>query len=156
MYRDILKIPKTLKQVTMWVHPEGQVVGSVFVRTQSTVMAREEEPAEVLNQADPFLILQLGKSEHQEVVRFYNKASIVRLEYRDEKRTEPAEMASLRCTLWLMDGSTVAGEIRKPLPPDRARLFDYLNLTEERFVKMELGDSNVCLVNKSYIVSVTP
>jgi hypothetical protein len=153
MYPDILKIPKTLKQVTLWVHPEGQVVGAVFVRTQSTVMAREEEPAEVLNQPDPFLILQLGQSEDQESVRFYNKASIVRMEYRDEQLLDLPEMVSLGCTLYLMDGSRFAGQIRKP---DRARLFDYLNLTEERFVKIELGDGDICLVNKSYIVSVTP
>ncbi len=153
MLSDVLKIPKTLKEVTFWVHPEGRVLGSLFLRTQSTVMAREEEPVEVLNGSGPFLVLQRDGPED---VRFYNKASVVRVEYREEQPLDLPEMVSLGCRLYLMDGSSMEGRIRKPLPPDRARLFDYLNLTEERFVKIEINDSNVCLVNKAYIVCVTP
>jgi hypothetical protein len=153
MPRDLLKIPKTLKEVRLWVHPEGRIIGSLFVRTQSTSMAREEEPVELLNRPEPFVVLHVGE---RETVRFYNKASVVRVEYRDEQPLDLPEMASLHCGLHLMDNSTMEGHIRKPLPPDRARLFDYLNLTDERFVKVELGDGDICLVNKAYIVSVTP
>jgi hypothetical protein len=42
------------------------------------------------------------------------------------------------------------------LPPDRARLLDYLNLMEERFVKVDTDDGRVCLVNKPYIVCAFP
>jgi hypothetical protein len=153
MYRDPLKIPKKLKDVRLWVHPEGRVIGSLFVRTQSTNLAGEEEPAELLNRPEPFVVVQVG--EH-ETVRFYNKASVVRVEYKDEQPLDLPEMVSLRCELHLMDNSTVDGYIRKPLPSDRARLFDYLNLTDERFVKIELGDGDIYLVNKAYIVCVTP
>jgi hypothetical protein len=55
-----------------------------------------------------------------------------------------------------MDGSLISGTIQKALPPDRSRLFDYLNLHDERFVKVYCTGGNICVVNKAYIACVTP
>lgn len=153
MLRDLLKIPKKLKPVTLWVHPEGRVVGSLFLRPQSPNAPREEEPLEVLNTVDPFLVL---KRDGPDELRFYNKSSVVRVEYQEDALMLPADVAPLVCTLHLMDGSLIAGTIRKVLPPDRARLFDYLNLHGERFVKIYCDDGTVCAVNKAYIACATP
>jgi hypothetical protein len=153
MHRDLLKIPKKLKQVTLWIHPEGRVVGSLFLRPQSPNAPREEEPLEVLNTPDPFLVL---RRDDRDELRFYNKAAVVRVEYEDEMFGRMAEVQPLTCTLHLMDGSLIPGTIRKALPPDRSRLFDYLNLHDEQFVKIHCDDGMVCVVNKSYIACVTP
>ena len=153
MHRDLLKIPKKLKQITLWVHPEGRVVGSVFLRAQSHNSPRDEEPVDVLNTADPFLVLKRDKPDE---LRFYNKSSVVRVEYEDETAEPAADVQILSCTLHLMDGSLITGKIRKALAPDRSRLFDYLNLHDERFVKVYYDDDSVCLVNKAYITCVTP
>lgn len=153
MHRDLLKIPKKLKQVTLWVHPEGRVVGSLFLRPQSPNVPRAEEPLDVLNTADPFLVL---KRDSPDELRFYNKSSVVRVEYEEDAPVAAAEVQILSCTLHLMDGSLIAGTIRKALAPDRSRLFDYLNLNDERFVKVHYDDDSVCLVNKAYITCVTP
>ncbi|HSB71797.1 MAG TPA: hypothetical protein VLT62_20905 [Candidatus Methylomirabilis sp.] len=153
MLRERLRIPKRLKQVTLWVHPEGRVVGFLFLRPQSANRPGAEEPAEVLNTSEPFLVL---KRDGPEELRFYNKASVVRVEYAEEEAESLPSVEPLSCTLHLMDGSLIAGTIRKALPPDRARLFDYLNLQDERFVKIHSGDGSVCVVNKSYIACVTP
>jgi hypothetical protein len=153
MYPESLKIEKKLKEVTLWVHPEGMVVGSVFVRLQSPDSAAEEDPAEVLNAPEAFLVM---RREPEGEIRFYNKNSIVRVEYQaDEKRTFP-ELEPLGCTLRMMDGSNVQGMIRKPLPPDRARLLDYLNRDEERFIKVDTPEGRVYLVNKPYVVCAFP
>lgn len=153
MLRDLLKIPKKLKPVTLWVHPEGRVIGSLFLRPQSPNAPRDEEPLELLNTVDPFLVL---KREGPDELRFYNKSSVVRVEYVEDVPILPGNVGSLTCTLHLMDGSLIAGTIRKELPPDRARLFDYLNLHDERFVKIYCDDHSVCAVNKAYITCVTP
>jgi hypothetical protein len=153
MARDVLKIPKRLKQVTLWIHPEGRVIGALFLRPQSMNAVGEEEPIEVLNQSAPFLVL---RREDLEEPRFYNKASVVRVEYTEENSLRLPEIEPLHCTLHLMDGSMGAGNIWKALPPDRARLFDYLNLAHERFLKLYCEDGGVCVVNKSYITCVTP
>ena len=152
MLRDRLKIPKKLKLVTLWVHPEGRVVGSLFLRPQSANRAGEEEPLEVLNTADPFLVL---KRDQPDELRFYNKSSVVRVEY-DDDPVPPPSVDPLPCGLHLMDGSLITGTIQRALPPDRSRLFDYLNLNDERFVKVHCTGGNICVVNKAYIACVTP
>jgi hypothetical protein len=55
----------------------------------------------------------------------------------------------------LMDGSLIVGVVRYPLPPSHERLYDYLNLSKERFAKLYLEDGSICLVNKAYIVCVS-
>ena len=35
MQPESLKVPKRLKQVRLWVHPEGGVVGNLFLRIPS-------------------------------------------------------------------------------------------------------------------------
>ena len=153
MFRERLKIPKKLKQVTLWVHPEGRVVGWLFLREQSVNVPGEEEPLEVLNSADSFLVL---KREGPEELRFYNKSSVIRVEYDEDKPSLLPDIEPLPCTLHLMDGSLIAGSLRRALPPDRSRLFDCLNLREEQFVKVHCQEGSVCIVNKSYIACVTP
>ncbi len=152
MYPESLKIEKRLKEVTLWIHPEGKVLGHLFVRPQSPDSAGEEEPADVLNGPEPFVVLQ----REAEGIRFYGKNSIVRVEYEVEDSIAFPDLEPLHCTLRMMDGFHIQGMIRRPLPPDRARLIDYLNLTNERFVKVDSSDGRVYLINKPYIVCALP
>jgi len=149
---DSLKIPKIKRQVTMWVHPEGQVIGSLFLRAQSVNHTGVEEPIEVLNKDKAFIVLdreELGQ------IRFYNRNAIIRVEY-DEDTSSPIgpEQKIISCQLTMMDGALFNGEIRETLAPDRARLFDYLNHEKARFIKLHTDTNQICLVNKSYIINV--
>lgn len=141
------KIPKKLRQVTLWIHPEGRVVGSLFVSPQSRAGDDAGDPLEVLNEQVPFVVL---KRESPEELRFYNKNSIVSVEYQEEATEEPGDVRPIDCTLFLMDGSRVDGTVRRALPPTRSRLYDYLNLAE-RFAKLQLDEGRVLVVNKAYI-----
>ena len=147
-----LKIPKFLKEVTLWVHPEGRVVGSLFLREQSINHAGLEEPLEVLNQDQSFIVLQRHSPDE---LRFYNLSSIVRVEYADDEAGADDTSVDLVCTVHLMDGAMIPGTIRERLPQDHARLFDYLNRASDRFIRIHCEDDMVCLVNKSYIIQVT-
>lgn len=153
MYPESLKIEKKLKEVTLWVHPEGKVVGYLYVRPQSPDSAYEEEPSEILNGSEPFIVLQ---REAPEGIRFYNKNSIVRVDYSRPEGSVFLDVEPIPCTLQLMDGSHIEGTIRRPLPADRARLLDYLNLTDERFVRVDADQGQVFLVNKPYIMCALP
>jgi hypothetical protein len=147
---DILKIPKSLVPVRLWVHPEGQVVGSLFLREQTTAQPKDaEQPLDVLNRANPFLVV---KREQPDELRFYNRASIIRVEYTETQAPEDETVAALECQLQMMDGSILDGVIREQLPPDHSRLFDYLNLQGNNFIKIYVSSMDVCLVNKSYII----
>jgi hypothetical protein len=143
-----LQIPKKLKRVTLWIHPEGRVVGSLFLDLQKKYTAGEEAPRELLNRAVPFIVLE---REDPDELRFYNRAAIVRVEYPLETPLAEDCIEPLQCRLYMMDGSMIAGSVRQSLPPGNARLYDYLNLGEERFVEIHTEGRQVCLVNKSYI-----
>lgn len=152
MASDSLKIPKIKRQVSLWVHPEGQVIGSLFLREQSVNHAGTEEPIEVLNKDKAFIVLD---REDDAQVCFYNRNAIIRLEYEHTPSTTEAELKIIPCQLTMMDGALIEGEIRETLAPDRARLFDYLNHEKARFIKLYIDNKQVCLVNKSYIIKVT-
>ncbi|MEJ2141592.1 MAG: hypothetical protein P8Y24_04435 [Gammaproteobacteria bacterium] len=151
MSTDILKVPKLKQKVTLWVHPEGQVVGSIFVREHSPDHAGAEEPLEVLNADVPFVVLQKNSPEE---LRFYNKNSIIRIEYNTEFEDDE-DLTVLACKLNMMDGSIIEGTIRENLPPEYSRLFDYINQEKARFIRLYFTDNEVSLINKSYIVNIS-
>lgn len=147
------KIPKALHDVELWVHPEGLVVGALFVNLESGRFASgQERPLEVLNDERRFVVV---KRAHPEGLRFYNRSAIVRVEYRDRQPVEE-DVVAQRCMVHLMDDSLIEGTMMKSLPPDQTRLLDFLNVEDEIFMTIYGDDDRVCLVNKSYVVCVTP
>ncbi len=148
MTNKILQVPKRLAAVTLWVHPEGRVQGSLYLREQSPDHAGPEQPLEVLNQCRPFVVIK--RSEPDEL-RFYNMRAIIRVEY--EPEGEPlADTPSLRCQIQMMDGTFISGTIREQLPPEHARLLDYLNRADECFIKIYMDEGTLYLINKAYII----
>ena len=154
---DSLIIPKLLQKVSLWVHPEGKVLGSLFIREQSYYHAGHESPSEILNSAQDFVVL---KREDSEELRFYNKTSIIRIEYNDNSALIDNNESILKCKVHMMDGSLIEGTIKEILPQTHSRLFDYINDHSNQFVKLHLNDNKneeeVILINKSYIIRVTP
>ena len=152
MSNDYLKVPKKLIKISLWVHPEGRVIGSIYTREQSLSHADEEDPCEALNLDETFLVL---KREDPDEIRFYNKSSIIRLEYEDVNSSSPQIENPLYCRLHMMDGAVINGEIKESLPPHQNRLYDYLNRPNERFIKVHINKNAIYLVNKNYINQAT-
>jgi hypothetical protein len=150
MNNDHLIVPKSLKQVTFWVHPEGQVLGYIYLRKHSAQHAGEELPLEALNRPEPFIVF---KRETPPELRFYNRKSIIRVEYPGMDKQKTRAIRPLRCVLQMMDGSLMNGTIEESLHPNRARLLDYLNNPDDMFIKLHM-EGNTTLVNKSYIIHV--
>ncbi len=150
MGSENLVVPKQLSEVSLWVHPEGIVKGCLFLGLEYETM-RPEDPALVLNDPSPFIVVRRDELEE---IRFYNKNSITRVQYSERAPSGP-EIRALTCMVHLMDGSVLPGAVRRALPPANARLYDFLNLPDERFAKLYLEGDTACLINKSYIVRVT-
>ena len=53
----------------------------------------------------------------------------------------------------MMDGSLILGKIEEPLHPIKARLLDYLNSNNGKFIKITT-DNRTLLINKAYIIRV--
>lgn len=148
MNKKTLKISKKLYAVTLWVHPEGRVVGSLYLKEQDTKEEENEQPLDVLNQCNPFLVFKINDPDE---LRFYNIKSVTRVEYEPDGSDSPNGAEPMHCHLHMMDGSLIHGAIFESLPPDRSRLLDYLNKGEENFIKVHVEDGNIYLINKSYI-----
>ena len=148
MTKDFFKVPKQPMAVTLWVHPEGRVLGDLFVREQSLHHAGRETPVELMNQPEPFLAIHRDDLDE---FRFYNKSSIVRVEYTDTDESDINE-ESLDCECHLMDGSCISGSIQGNFPPERRRLFDHMNNEKFQFIPLHQDQNKLCLINKHYII----
>ena len=148
MSKDFFKVPKSERPVAMWVHPEGKVLGSIYVREQSLHHIGEESAFELFNQEEPFVVLHRNDVDE---FRFYNKSSVVRVEI--EYPTDPdPEAESVDCELHMMDGSLLLGKVCGIPQPGQRRLYDHLNKDHQRFIPMYLDDGKLCLINKNYII----
>ncbi|ROR32159.1 hypothetical protein [Inmirania thermothiophila] len=152
--REELRIPKRPLTVTLWVHPEGPVVGCLFL-AESGETGTLEDPLEVLNGPAPFIVVR-REGAPADPIRFYNKRAIVRVLCGPDEEEAWAATAAQACELHLMDGTVLRGTVRHSLPPERARLYDFFNLERERFARIRLEDGEACLVNKAYVVAVIP
>jgi hypothetical protein len=145
-----LKVPKQQIPITLWIHPEGFVLGSMFVHLPGADALHAEQPWDVINEPADFVAI---KRDDPDEVRFYNKSSIVRMQYASEATPASHDGQPLSCQITMMDGSLIDGEICKATPVERSRLYDYMNDTGERFLKLRAG-GEVLLVNKSYVVYI--
>jgi len=146
------KVPKQQMPVTLWVHPEGRVLGCMFLTFPNPELGATEQPGDVINSAVDFLVFKLeGTGE----IRFYNKSSIVRVEYWDGQSLSDQGARPQPCRITMMDGALFEGEICKALPEENSRLYDYMNDTQERFLTLRLPGGNVALINKTYIVCIS-
>lgn len=150
VHNDHLIVPTTQKHVTLWVHPEGRVLGYMYLRKHSSMHAGAELPLEALNRPQPFIVF---KRESPPELRFYNRKAIIRVEYPGVDKQKTRAIRPLPCVLQIMDGALIEGTIEEPLHPDRARLLDYLNNPDDSFIKLHI-DGDTTLVNKAYIIHV--
>jgi len=152
MDEDSYVIPKKLVPVMLWIHPEGRVHGSMFVHLPGADSAREEQPSDVINESVDFVAIE---REDPDELRFYNKSSIVRVHYQEQTAATGHEGRAHPCRITMMDGSLIEAEICKVTPEGRSRLYDYMNDTRERFLKVRAGGPEVILINKSYVVYIS-
>jgi len=152
MGENPLRIPKREQTVVLWVHPDGPVIGALFLHMPEPDRPEGETPWHVMNQPEPFLAV---KRDGPGEPRFYNKASIIRVEYQEDAPAAGTSGRELPCRLHMMDGSLIDGAMRRSLPPERSRLYDYMNAGDERFMALHTAEGCVCLINKSYIVCIS-
>lgn len=146
---DSYKIRKGEHPARLWVHPEGQVNGYLFLHINTDRTSGHEEPVELVNGPEPFIVV---RCEGTDELRFYSKRAIVRIEHEPLTHPESGDVDSIPCELLMMDGSSLSGTIREFLVPEHRRLFDYLNHRGEQFLRIYFDDETACLVNKAYIV----
>ena len=151
-YENPLKIAKREQPVALWTHPDGLVRGAIYLQIAEPDGARGEDPWTVVNDPEDFLVVRRHDPDE---LRFYNKASLIRVEYVEAERYVADTGKDLPCRVHMMDGSVIDGAMRKSLPPEHSRLYDYMNTDNPRFLKLYVDGVSVCLINKSYVGYIT-
>lgn len=105
-----------------------------------------------MNLRSPFIAV----ADESDAIRFYNKSMVLYLTYQEGPDLTAITEANLRkkIDVKLHNGMCLTGQVRALLPQEQARLYDFLNLDDEAFIKMAGADGTVSLVNKAFIMVV--
>jgi hypothetical protein len=144
---DAYRIPRKAVPVRLLLDDGRRLEGELFVSLGEGsdfegVLHRLNDPSE------EFVPLAVGDDRF-----LLQKAGVVTAELVDpmELPDEPG-VHVVRARLSLMGGTALLGQLRVEMPPERARVLDYLNAAP-RFVPV-WGPSGVTLVQRRAIVSV--
>jgi hypothetical protein len=143
------RIEKIRRNLAVVLTNGVRLEGEVFLRPLSKHRSRPEEPADLLNDVEPFFAL----SRSGEAV-LVAKASVSRAETTVAEEGEP-EIAALGVPVevTLLDGTVCTGSIFLETRSDRPRLLDFLNGYSARFLPV-IDAHQVLLVNTQRIAHV--
>jgi len=135
----------------------GEILrGSVFIHSSSQRPFELEDVSELFNSSEQFFPLEL---ETEEVI-LVSKARVAEVadaggeDASDQPHSgSPAPTALLQVVL--MGGDVRVGSIRLEARPDRARVLDYLNRLNARFLTLYTSNE-ARLINRSLIDRVRP
>lgn len=142
-------VEKLRHRLTVVLRDGNRLEGDVFLRPVSRLRARPEEPADLLNEADPFFALV--DDDRTTIVA---KSNVLRVEtsydLEDDLHVATPGMAVI---VTLVDGSTCRGSIFLESRFDRPRLLDLINAYHGRFLPV-VDASQISLVNTQTIAHV--
>lgn len=144
------RIDKLRRPVQLFLADGRKLAGDVFLQPIARLRPAPEEPADLLNGDEPFFAL----SEATQLL-LVAKDQVTRLETAPPEADNPLEFPNLGIVveISMADGTVESGCIFPETPASRARLLDFLNATDQRFLAVYSADK-VCLVNRRLIVSV--
>lgn len=148
-----LRVPK--RRVPVDVVLPGGVAQNVFVFLSEAAPGHDgpERLADLLNGTDPFIPAQVANGGG---MTFLHRISIAVARVAPEFDLEAGEAVSPdtehEVEITLVDGTRVQGRVGYSLPPERARLVDFLNLCEPFFRVVE--PDAVALVGRAHVARV--
>lgn len=144
------RIDKLRRPVQLYLTDGRALAGDVFLQPIARLRSTPEEPADLLNGDEPFFVF----SEETETL-LLAKDQVARLETSPPEADNPQEFPNLGLIVEITqaDGTVVSGCVFPEAPASRARLVDYLNAYDQRFLAVYSADK-VCLVNRRLIVAV--
>jgi hypothetical protein len=149
------RVEKVRRRLVLLLLSGERLEGDVFLRPVSRHRSRPEDPADLLNDPEPFFAL-VRDGEAILVA----KSNVARADTTyDEDEFENIETSALGASLGvpvevtLTDGSLCAGSIFLESRSDRPRLLDFLNSYRSRFLPL-VDASQVVLLNTHTIAHV--
>ena len=143
------RIDKLRRELSVMLHDGSRLEGDVFLRPVSRHRSRPEDPADLLNDPDPFFALV--RNGETILISKAQVASAVTTVDEDDALETGALGVIVEVTLH--DGSTCDGSIFMESRSDRPRLLDYLNSYRERFLPI-VSPGQLLLVTTDSIAHV--
>ena len=143
------RIEKLRRGIKLELTDGSPLEGEVFLRSVSRYRSRAEEPADLLNDADPFFAMERAGE-----TLLVAKAQVARAEteiLEDDALDTGALGVMVEITL--RDGSVCDGSIFLESRSDRPRLMDFLNAYHERFLPV-VSPGRLLLLNTQVIAHV--
>jgi hypothetical protein len=146
---EAYRVEKLRRRLTIVLTDGERLEGDVFLRPLSRYRARPEEPADLLNDAEPFFAF-----DHDGEAMLVAKSSVERVETTPEANDD-LDVVSLGVPVrvTLTDGTVCEGSIFLESRSDRPRLLDYLNAFRGHFLPV-IGAQQVLLVNIKTVAHV--
>ncbi len=142
------RIEKLRRPLAVVLRDGQRLEGEVFLRPVSRHRPRPEEPAELLNDPDPFFAFVTGGQ-----ALLVAKSNVARAETHAADDTFDLGPLGVTVELTFTDGSVCGGSIFLETPSDRPRLLDFLNGYRPRFLPV-VDAAQVLLVNTQTIAHV--
>ena len=148
---------ETIRQAVILTMLGGEELrGHIFIHFSSRRPFELEDVSELFNSEEPFFPLSL---ENEEVI-LVSKARVAEVAVdhsadRSDYRQSDAPAATALLQIVLVGGEVRLGAIRLEARPDRARILDYLNRLNARFLTLYTSNE-ARLINRSLIDRVRP
>lgn len=143
------RIDKLRREISVVMSDGSRLEGDVFLRPVSRHRSRPEDPADLLNDPDPFFALM--RNGETILVRKSRVTSAVTTVDEDDALETGALGVIVEVTLH--DGSICDGSVFLESRTDRPRLLDYLNSYRARFLPI-VSPGQLLLVNTDSIAHV--
>lgn len=143
------RIEKLRRELSVVLRDGSRLEGDVFLRPVSRHRSRPEDPADLLNDPDPFFALE--RSGETVLVAKEQVTSAVTTVDEDDALETGALGVTVEVTLH--DGTVCDGSIFMEARNDRQRLLDYLNEYRPRFLPI-VSPGHLLLVNTESIALV--
>jgi len=149
------RVEKVRRRLALVLRNGDRVEGDVFLRSVSRHRSRPEDPTDLLNDAEPFFALE---RDGEALLVAKDGVASAETSY-DEEDLENLETSALGASLGvpvevtLRDGSVCVGSVFLESRSDRARLLDFLNSYQRRFLPV-VGATQVTLINTQTIAHV--
>lgn len=138
--------------VRLYLVNGDEVQGAIFLHHSRNEYGLPEEPLDLMNLPSPFIAV----ADKSDAISFYNKSMVLYLTYQEDSDLTAIPEVNLRkkIVVKLHNGSCLTGLVQTLLPQEQARLYDFLNLDDEAFIKMAGANGTVSLINKAFIMVV--
>ena len=143
------RIEKHRRDLKLVMADSTKLVGDVFLRPTSRYRSRPEEPADLLNDDEPFFALD----RNGETI-LVAKANVASAETTlDEDDALDTGALGVTVEVVMRDGTAFDGSIFLESRSDRPRLLDFLNSYRQRFIPL-VSPGQVMLLNTQFIAHV--